>query len=120
MWRYGRGCVRLTLRVQKVEELTVTPAQIYPPSSRSKASVSNLSYRFYDTQPLEHFPNPGLARSVLTKLANDEAVLHVMNAHRFSVELLTELVPRRGFRVVESERQATPLVGLPIIPFQSL
>jgi len=40
-----------------------------------------------------HLPNPDSARSLLTKLANDEAILHVMNSHRFSVGLLTELAP---------------------------
>ena len=30
---------------------------------------------------------------MLTKLANDDAILHVMNSHKFSVGLLTELAP---------------------------
>jgi hypothetical protein len=33
---------------------------------------------------------------VLTKLANDEAILRAMNPHRFSVELLTEPTPHEG------------------------
>jgi len=70
-----------------------TQARTYSPSNRSKASASNLSYRFHDIQPLEHLPNPDSARSLLTKLSNDEAILHVMDSHRFSVGLLTELAP---------------------------
>ncbi|KAF9784985.1 WLM domain-containing protein [Thelephora terrestris] len=68
-------------------------ARTYSPSTRSRATTSNLSYRFHDIQSLAHLPNSGSARSFLTRLANDEAILHVMNLHKFSVGLLTELAP---------------------------
>ena len=68
-------------------------SQTYSPSTRSRASALNISYRFHHIQPLSHLPNPDSARSFLTRLASDEAILHVMNSHRFSVGLLTELAP---------------------------
>jgi len=87
----ARVCRTLSASVSSY--LTVISAQTYSPSNRSKASASSLSYRFHDIQPLEHLPNPDSARSLLVKLSNDEAILHVMNSHRFSVGLLTELAP---------------------------
>lgn len=40
-----------------------------------------------------HLPEPSSAQSILDKLANDPAILHVMRKHEFSVGLLTELAP---------------------------
>lgn len=40
-----------------------------------------------------HLPDPSSAQSILDKLANDPAILHIMRKHEFSVGLLTELAP---------------------------
>jgi hypothetical protein len=50
-------------------------------------------YCFHRIAPLPHLPNPSSAQTVLDKLANDPAILHVMSTHQFSVGLLTELAP---------------------------
>jgi len=42
---------------------------------------------------LPHLPKPEEALNILTKLANDPAVKHVMALHKFSVGVLTELAP---------------------------
>lgn len=91
--RETQARVRRTSSTSIANPLTVISAQTYSPSNRSNASALNLSYRFHDVQPLAHLPNPDSARSLLTKLANDDAILHVMNSHKFSVGLLTELAP---------------------------
>ena len=43
--------------------------------------------------PLPHLPSPENAHSLLSKLANDPAILHVMQKHEFTVGVLTELAP---------------------------
>lgn len=57
------------------------------------SSTANIKYRFHKIEPLPHLPDPSGARSVLTRLANDPAILHVMQQHQFTVGLLTELAP---------------------------
>ncbi|KAG9102961.1 hypothetical protein FRC06_000666 [Ceratobasidium sp. 370] len=57
------------------------------------SSTKDAQFRFHRIEPLSHLPNPIQARSTLSKLANDPAILHVMRLHRFSVGLLTELAP---------------------------
>ncbi|KAG9099265.1 hypothetical protein FS749_001682 [Ceratobasidium sp. UAMH 11750] len=59
----------------------------------SVPSTKDAQFRFHRIEPLSHLPNPIQARSTLSKLANDPAILHVMRLHRFSVGLLTELAP---------------------------
>ena len=51
------------------------------------------SFRFHSIRPLAHLPQPGTAQALLTKLANDPAIVHIMHQHQFSVGLLTELAP---------------------------
>lgn len=43
--------------------------------------------------PLAHLPEPTTAHAVLSKLAADPAIQHVMQTHRFAVNVLTELAP---------------------------
>jgi len=61
--------------------------------STGSSSSSSSQYRFHRIEPLKHLPNPEEAVGILTKLANDPAILHVMQSHKFSVGLLTELAP---------------------------
>ncbi|RPD52141.1 WLM-domain-containing protein [Lentinus tigrinus ALCF2SS1-7] len=57
------------------------------------SSAADPRYTFHSIEPLPHLPNPSSARDLLTKLANDPAIRHVMNKHQFSVGVLTELAP---------------------------
>lgn len=59
----------------------------------SAPSSSQAQFRFHRIEPLPNLPNPIQARSILNKLANDPAIVHIMRAHKFSVGLLTELAP---------------------------
>ncbi|QRV88709.1 WLM domain protein [Ceratobasidium sp. AG-Ba] len=59
----------------------------------SGSSTSSTQILFYRTEPLSYLPNPIQAQSILNKLANDPAILHVMRLHKFTVGLLTELAP---------------------------
>ncbi|KAI0629385.1 WLM-domain-containing protein [Trametes polyzona] len=54
---------------------------------------SDAQYTFHRIEPLPHLPNPVSARDLLTKLANDPAIRHVMRKHQFAVGVLTELAP---------------------------
>ncbi|KAL1941241.1 hypothetical protein VTO73DRAFT_7453 [Trametes versicolor] len=56
-------------------------------------SSSDASYTFHRIEPLPHLPNPASARDLLTRLANDPAIRHVMRKHQFAVGILTELAP---------------------------
>ncbi|KAJ6632556.1 WLM domain-containing protein [Mycena sp. CBHHK59/15] len=62
--------------------------------STATASTSDIQYRFHELVPLPHLPNPDSALTVLKRLANDKAIRHVMQLHKFSVSVLTELDPR--------------------------
>ncbi|KAG8744984.1 hypothetical protein FRC10_009092 [Ceratobasidium sp. 414] len=59
----------------------------------SASSTKDAQFRFHRIEPLSHLPNPIQARSTLSKLANDPAILHIMRLHEFSVGMLTELAP---------------------------
>ncbi|KAJ7911574.1 WLM-domain-containing protein [Mycena leptocephala] len=58
------------------------------------ASTTDHQYRFHELIPLPHLPKPESALTVLQRLANDKAIRHVMQKHKFSVSVLTELDPR--------------------------
>ncbi|KAJ6491579.1 WLM-domain-containing protein [Mycena vulgaris] len=62
--------------------------------STASASTSDHQYRFHELIPLPHLPNPDSALTVLRRLANDKAIRHVMQMHKFSVSVLTELDPK--------------------------
>ena len=64
-----------------------------PISSLSSSSSPALLYRFHDLKELPHLPNPAEALALLRKLSEDPAIKHVMQQHKFTVGLLTELAP---------------------------
>lgn len=53
----------------------------------------DINYRFHGVEPLQHLPNPPSAFEVLTRLADDPAIRYIMQQHKFSVGVLTELAP---------------------------
>lgn len=53
------------------------------------------NYRFHKLVPLAHLPDPASALEVLTRLSEDAAIQHVMQKHKFSILILTELDPRQ-------------------------
>lgn len=61
--------------------------------STGRASASDVQFTFHRIEPLPHLPEPDSARALLTRLANDPAIRHVMRTHQFAVGLLTELAP---------------------------
>ncbi|KAK2464017.1 hypothetical protein APHAL10511_003961 [Amanita phalloides] len=65
----------------KVRSTGPPPSQLY------------TNYRFHQLVPLPHLPDPSGALAVLTKLSEDPAIRHVMQMHKFSVGVLTELAP---------------------------
>ncbi|KAF7770337.1 hypothetical protein Agabi119p4_6311 [Agaricus bisporus var. burnettii] len=86
--------------LKAAEQQHINRVQARTPSSRPRiqprvtpASSSSLRFRFHKIAPLHHLPNPISAQTLLDKLANDPAILHVMQQHSFSVGLLTELAP---------------------------
>jgi len=80
---------------QKRDRILRERALKAPTKVRSTASgnSSTLSFRFHQLAPLPHLPNPPAALALLTRLSEDPAIRHVMQAHQFSVGLLTELAP---------------------------
>ncbi|CDO69781.1 hypothetical protein BN946_scf184766.g26 [Trametes cinnabarina] len=81
---------------QRRERILRERAQKAPVKVRATGRASPSSdarYAFHRIEPLPHLPNPESARDLLTRLANDAAIRHVMRKHQFSVGLLTELAP---------------------------
>ncbi|KAJ7641489.1 WLM-domain-containing protein [Roridomyces roridus] len=64
--------------------------------STGTASTADHQYRFHDIVPLPDLPDPDSAAKVLHRLANDKAIRHIMQTHKFSVGILTELDPRKS------------------------
>ncbi|KAI6023767.1 WLM-domain-containing protein [Pisolithus microcarpus] len=64
--------------------------------STGSSSVSAMQYRFHKLESLGHLPDPSTALARLSKLANDPAIQHIMQQHKFSVGLLTELAPHES------------------------
>lgn len=62
-------------------------------NTTSPSSASTLQYRFHEIVSLSHLPNPESAKSLLSRLASDPAIVHVMRKHQFAVGTLTELAP---------------------------
>lgn len=56
-------------------------------------TVASTTYVFHKIEPLSHLPKPETAFERLTKLSNDPAIRHIMQQHKFSVGVLTELAP---------------------------
>jgi hypothetical protein len=67
------------------------PSQIK--QSSSKERLIQTEYRFHDIQVLPNLPFMDKAKEILIELANDPAVLAVMNMHKWKVGLLDELYP---------------------------
>ncbi|KAG6900028.1 hypothetical protein C0993_004085 [Termitomyces sp. T159_Od127] len=61
--------------------------------STGTSDSSLLNYRFHQLKPLDHLPNPSSALALLTRLSEDPAIQHIMQIHKFSVGVLTELAP---------------------------
>ncbi|KAH0583034.1 hypothetical protein H2248_010919 [Termitomyces sp. 'cryptogamus'] len=61
--------------------------------STGTSDTSLLNHRFHQLKPLEYLPNPASALAILTKLSEDPAIQHIMQIHKFSVGVLTELAP---------------------------
>ena len=59
----------------------------------SSFTSSDSRYTFHRIEPLPHLPNPDAASALLSKLASDPAIRHVMRKHQFAVGVLTELAP---------------------------
>ncbi|KAF8997911.1 WLM domain-containing protein [Cyathus striatus] len=78
---------------RKRERIMRERAMKAPVKVRSTGAGVFNEYRFHEVQPLEHLPNPSSARALLTKLAEDPAIKHIMQQHKFTVGLLTELAP---------------------------
>ncbi|KAI1791839.1 WLM-domain-containing protein [Ganoderma leucocontextum] len=82
---------------QRKERILRERAQKAPVKARSTGPSSLTSsdsrYTFNRIEPLPHLPNPDAARALLTKLAGDPAIRHVMGKHQFAVGVLTELAP---------------------------
>ena len=61
--------------------------------STTRSGIAAVTYTFHRIEPLQHLPDPTSALSLLKRLSNDPAIIHIMQQHRFSVGLLTELAP---------------------------
>jgi hypothetical protein len=70
------------------------PTKVWSRSTETAASAAaKATYKFHRVAPLSHLPNPAEAEALLMRLAEDPAILHVMQKHEFAVGLLTELAP---------------------------
>ncbi|KAF8555673.1 WLM-domain-containing protein [Imleria badia] len=61
--------------------------------STGSSTVASTTYVFHKIEPLSHLPKPETALERLSKLSNDPAIRHIMQKHKFSVGVLTELAP---------------------------
>ncbi|KAF9224081.1 WLM-domain-containing protein [Gyrodon lividus] len=61
--------------------------------STGSSNPAVTTYVFHKTEPLDHLPKPDTALERLTRLSNDPAIRHIMQKHKFSVGVLTELAP---------------------------
>ncbi|EQC28253.1 hypothetical protein SDRG_14076 [Saprolegnia diclina VS20] len=59
-------------------------------SARAHAA---LAYRFHEIQTLPGLPDEAKARAILTSLAQDKGILHVMAKHKWTVGALAEMFP---------------------------
>ncbi|KIJ21016.1 hypothetical protein PAXINDRAFT_125633 [Paxillus involutus ATCC 200175] len=61
--------------------------------STGSSNTALTTYLFHKIEPLSHLPKPDTALERLTRLSNDPAIRHIMQKHKFSVGVLTELAP---------------------------
>ncbi|KIK52349.1 hypothetical protein GYMLUDRAFT_49963 [Collybiopsis luxurians FD-317 M1] len=80
---------------QKRERIMKERASKAPTKLRSTgSSASNdINYRFHKLVPLAHLPEPSSALNLLQRLSDDPAIRHIMQKHKFTVGILTELAP---------------------------
>ncbi|EJD48175.1 WLM-domain-containing protein [Auricularia subglabra TFB-10046 SS5] len=72
------------------------PTKVWSRAPSTPIGVDAHQYRFHRIAPLPHLPNPAAAEALLKRLADDPAIRHVMQTHKFSVGLLTELAPHEA------------------------
>ena len=87
----------------QLENLTSVPPHTQKPAT---------NYKFYRTQSLQHLPNPQRALDLLDCLANDPAVQHVMQEHKFAVGTLTELTPHEPPNLLSLNKNAEAVILL--------
>jgi len=76
------------------EEIMKSRAAKARPQVRNTGSTKPATnYKFHRIQSLQHLPSPQRALDLLNRLANDPAIQHVMQEHKFTVGTLTELAP---------------------------
>ncbi|KAF7794989.1 hypothetical protein EIP86_006133 [Pleurotus ostreatoroseus] len=80
-------------RKDKIMQERALKPQVKLRSTATPSSANDLRYRFHRIEPLAYLPSPDGARAVLSKLADDPAIRHIMQKHQFAVGLLTELAP---------------------------
>ncbi|KAF8838990.1 WLM-domain-containing protein [Paxillus ammoniavirescens] len=61
--------------------------------STGSSNSALTTYLFHEIEPLSHLPKPDTALERLTRLSVDPAIRHIMQKHKFSVGVLTELAP---------------------------
>ncbi|KAK0489298.1 WLM-domain-containing protein [Armillaria novae-zelandiae] len=80
-------------RVDRILRERALKAPAYKVRSTGSRDSASLNYRFHQLLPLPHLPDPASAHNVLQRLSEDPAIQHVMQQHKFSVGILTELAP---------------------------
>ncbi|KAF9818272.1 hypothetical protein IEO21_02900 [Rhodonia placenta] len=78
------------------ERAAKSPIKVRPRTRDVRSTGSPMAeskYEFHRIEALNHLPDPPAARTLLTRLANDPAIRHVMQKHSLAVGVLTELAP---------------------------
>ncbi|KAK3897967.1 WLM domain-containing protein, partial [Staphylotrichum tortipilum] len=76
----------------------------------SRPSPQATTYTFYTLRPLPHLPNPSTALALLQRLKSDPGIRAAMQAHHFTVGLLTEMDPSQ--HTAASHTGVTRILGL--------
>ncbi|KAF8892179.1 WLM-domain-containing protein [Infundibulicybe gibba] len=79
--------------------------------STGTASTSTHQYRFHTIAALP-LPSSSTALGLLNRLADDPGIKHVMNTHRLSIGLLTELAPDAPARLLGLNENAGQAIRL--------
>jgi hypothetical protein len=69
-------------------------------------------YKFHRIQSLQHLPSPQRALDLLDRLANDPAIQHIMQEHKFVVGTLTELAPHEHPNLLGLNKNAGEVILL--------
>ena len=70
------------------------------------------NYKFHRIQSLQHLPKPQHALDLLDRLANDPAIQHIMQEHKFAVGTLTELAPHEHPNLLGLNKNAGEVILL--------